>query len=53
MKQGFVIAMLIFVLQGNPLPVQLPFKPSHDMPPPGILTGTFFRLIVHQYSSDK
>ncbi|XP_046365121.2 Hermansky-Pudlak syndrome 1 protein homolog [Haliotis rufescens] len=33
---------------GNPLPVQLPFKPSHDMPPPGILTGTFFRQLIQK-----
>ncbi|XP_046543354.1 Hermansky-Pudlak syndrome 1 protein homolog [Haliotis rubra] len=33
---------------GNPLPVQLPYKPSHDMPPPGILTGTFFRQLIQK-----
>ncbi|XP_067656863.1 BLOC-3 complex member HPS1-like [Haliotis asinina] len=33
---------------GNPLPVQVPYKPSHDMNSPGILTGTFFRQLIQK-----
>ncbi|PVD30652.1 hypothetical protein C0Q70_09925 [Pomacea canaliculata] len=33
---------------GNPLPVQEPYKPTPDTPIPGILPGSFYRRLVRQ-----